>query len=539
MDKNNDRWVEERLATLTPDSEWQPNVRNGLAKLRERANGTARVWNWAWAIVATIAACLCLIALPASRMSARRVWESLFSNKEATQLSAGRLDFPISKGNREPPGKAGKNEEQQYSAASGEASVAGHSETRPNDSRQTTPRIEYIPSEVVANYLNVGLMMDVGELITVPVPQRPVIRANTGGGPSSTSIQIAPKLAPPPYDPFEPVTTRPKTLRTPEARYAAISLMRRALYSQEFFAPIFEPPFTHAEPGFPYTVKVSFAAGAQMQDRGIGEMEETRNLEGVRRWTGHIDGFTLTRIIPESGRFYDQGSRGPMPIRLQMVQSIVLGNLETLPDFTTDSIRTANATVHGIALTCILTSISATEAPGRDWSEKEYCIEPRSEQLQLYSAAPGIYVAYDYGASAPFHDHVVPDQFTASEAGRVVLNGTIKVEDPETSSLDPAGFTPTEQMVKGGVNLSSPSAALYVIQFRATTATSSVLQPVIVHATLSPDGNVVEAETLQASDRVLSQSALELVKKTKYAIPRQWHTFSDQPPQGELFATVQ
>jgi hypothetical protein len=222
-----------------------------------------------------------------------------------------------------------------------------------------------------------------------------------------------------------------------------------------------------------------------------------------------------------------------------MVQSIVLGNLETLADFTSDSIRTANATLYGTSLTCILTSIATTEAPGRDWSEKEYCIDPRSERLQLYSAAPGIYVVYNYDSPVPFHDHVVPDRFSVSEAGTVVLQGTIRIENPQASSLNPADFTPTDQMLKGGVSLPNPSAALYVIQSRTTTATSSVLEPVIVHANLSPDGDVLEAEALQASGRALSESALELVKQTRYAIPGQWHGLGGQPPQGELFATVQ
>jgi hypothetical protein len=133
---------------------------------------------------------------------------------------------------------------------------------------------------------------------------------------------------------------------------------------------------------------------------------------------------------------------------------------------------------------------------------------------------------------------VVPNQFTVSEAGAVVLRGTINIEDPDQASLDPADFVPSGQMIKGGVDLSNPSAALYVVQFRPITATSGVIQPVIVHATLASNGSVIEAETLQASDQAASQSALELVKKTKYAIPIQWHGFSGQRPQGELFATV-
>jgi peroxiredoxin len=82
-------WVDERLAALSPESEWQPNVARGLARLRERrgsGSGRGRSWSWVAAVtMASIAAvCFCLIALPAPRALAQRcldcsvaVWESL------------------------------------------------------------------------------------------------------------------------------------------------------------------------------------------------------------------------------------------------------------------------------------------------------------------------------------------------------------------------------------------------------------------------------------------------------------------------------
>jgi hypothetical protein len=58
---------------------------------------------------------------------------------------------------------------------------------------------------------------------------------------------------------------------------------------------------------------------------------------------------------------------------------------------------------------------------------------------------------------------------------------------------------------------------------------------VIIHATLSPDGRVIEAESLQVLDPALSQSALDLVKKTKYDT-----TFNyGYPAQQGIFVTVE
>jgi hypothetical protein len=531
MDKNDDRWVEERLATLTPGSGWQPNVTKGFAELRKRANQNARGQTWVWAIV-TMAACLCLIALPASRMRIRRLWEDLFFKSDAVRVSGGIRavpEVPGGTGIKASPGVSGTNQGQQFrTAVPDESRINGHSETRHRYSPQTAPRIEYIPSDNVADYLGMGVAMDGWEKVAslLPISQGPMIRATEESEPSSTPV----RTTSPPYDPFEPVTSKPEALRTPEARYPAISMIRRAAYSQAFFAPIFEPPYTHPEPGAPYTVRVSFTAGGATRDGGPGEMEETRNAAGARRWTARVGSFSLTRIIAD--RFYDLGSPGPIPIRLQMVRWIVLGNLEILTDFTTDSIRIANAALDGASLTCILTSVTATAAAGRDWSEKEYCIDPQSERLRVYSAAPGIYIVYDYGDSAAFRDHQVPNQFTVSEAGTVVLQGTISVKDPDPSSLDPALFIPTEQMLSTGVGLLNP---MYRSESRTTSKASGMLQPVVVHATLSPDGNVLEAEALQTSDRTLSQSAVELVKKMKYKISN----FYPYPPQGELFVTVQ
>jgi hypothetical protein len=68
------------------------------------------------------------------------------------------------------------------------------------------------------------------------------------------------------------------------------------------------------------------------------------------------------------------------------------------------------------------------------------------------------------------------------------------------------------------------------------TAPSTSVQPVIVHATLGVDGQVVEAEALQTADPVLSQSALELVKSRNFGSSARR---DGAPQQREVFVTVQ
>jgi peroxiredoxin len=76
--ENNDesnvgRWVDDRLAALSPDGEWQPDVQRGLArfrKRRERVKGGRR--RWAWIAAGAMATCVSLMATPVTRAFAQR-----------------------------------------------------------------------------------------------------------------------------------------------------------------------------------------------------------------------------------------------------------------------------------------------------------------------------------------------------------------------------------------------------------------------------------------------------------------------------------
>lgn len=77
MDTNREtdlgRWVDERLATLTPAKNWQPNAIGGLAVLQAKQSTAARsVRRWTWAVAAVSAVCLSAMAFPASRVLAQR-----------------------------------------------------------------------------------------------------------------------------------------------------------------------------------------------------------------------------------------------------------------------------------------------------------------------------------------------------------------------------------------------------------------------------------------------------------------------------------
>lgn len=74
MEKNSEmhvnRWVEERLATLSPAGEWQPDATKGLALVRQQQD-CRRGRRWIWIAAAGMAACICLVALPGPRAVAQ------------------------------------------------------------------------------------------------------------------------------------------------------------------------------------------------------------------------------------------------------------------------------------------------------------------------------------------------------------------------------------------------------------------------------------------------------------------------------------
>ena len=80
MDKHNEtnvnNWVDDRLAALSPDCNWQPNETQACARLHELASrpGEATGRKWTWAAASTLAAGLCILAFPAPRAVAQRLW---------------------------------------------------------------------------------------------------------------------------------------------------------------------------------------------------------------------------------------------------------------------------------------------------------------------------------------------------------------------------------------------------------------------------------------------------------------------------------
>ena len=308
---------------------------------------------------------------------------------------------------------------------------------------------------------------------------------------------------PPPADPHELVTHEPHTLSKPAERAAAIELLGRARNNLNMHA-------FHA----PYNLKVSFQTNGTTQSEGEGTMEQLSNGPEWR-WTAQLQGTTVIRLGGNS-QVYGTNPSAPIPLRVQQIRAALHWPIVRNPG--SALIRSANEELNGKRVTCLLLSSGVAENPApRAWVETEYCIDPATGLLQMWSAAPGIYAEYDYEGAADFHGQTLPRQITIFEDGAVVVQARVdSFEDP--GELDPNVFKPGPEMADVGESFTLSGPSRFPMRVDPSDApTSTYFQPVIVHATVdAEDGRVLDAEALQNSDRELSRAAMELVKSSSF-----------------------
>lgn len=89
------RWIDDRLIALTPESEWQPDLARGLARLRERRRAGGRIQRWAWIATAAVATAVSLAAFPVTRAFAQRCVSACASESSwVHELLVGTLPSP-------------------------------------------------------------------------------------------------------------------------------------------------------------------------------------------------------------------------------------------------------------------------------------------------------------------------------------------------------------------------------------------------------------------------------------------------------------
>jgi hypothetical protein len=322
--------------------------------------------------------------------------------------------------------------------------------------------------------------------------------------------------APVPYDANEPVTASPHELVNPQERGAALSLLDHARQNYNFYGP-------HT-PG--YRLKLSFNSNGSAQYEGSGSMEETWTGQGLR-WTANIGSSQTTRVAYRQA--WSDNPSAPVPMRIQMARAAVLWPV--MVPYTRAMLRGAPETLNGKSVLCVLISGSVPNAEGlRHWYEREYCVEPQTGNLMLWSEAPGHYVIYDYTSSTQFQGHVIANDLSIYEAGARVMQ--IHVDSlVDASGVKPESLRPTTELMAKGTSFFLRFPERFPLRVLPPPGVvPALIQPVIVHATLDRQGHVLEAEVLQNSGSELATKAIEAVRT---------RSFGGSPGQREVFVNVQ
>jgi hypothetical protein len=326
----------------------------------------------------------------------------------------------------------------------------------------------------------------------------------------------------PPFDAYEMVTREPRILTKPADRSAAIDLLDRARQNYNLHS---NPP----DVSIPYALKVMFETSGAAQLEGDWTMEELSDGGSHWRWTAQVRDLVAIRIGTD-GRVYGTNPPEPIPLRVQMVRSALYWPI--VHNVGAHEIRAANVERDGKAISCVLLSHSLPPNPApRSWVENEYCVDSATGRLQMWSEAPGIYVVYDYAGATEFHGHTLPRQISIYEDGQLVVQAHVE-SLKDAADIDPNLFKPTPDMADAGGSFTLAAPNRLPMRVDPTDGpTSPFFQPVIVHAILdAEDGTVLDAETLQNSDRELSHAALDMVTST---------AFEPSGFQQEVFINVQ
>ena len=336
--------------------------------------------------------------------------------------------------------------------------------------------------------------------------------------------QTAPSSALP-SDPLELATGATLKVANPENRALVLNLLERARQNGSEL---------YAAGGPAFHLKLSFTSSGQSRYTGPGEMDEIHYSRFTSwRWTARLGDYSQVRVF-QYGVPYDEKTTGPIPLRLQMVRGAVIWPMDNVRPGT--MIRMASAQWRGMELMCALLSggDGVGAAQGRQWQEREYCVDTKSALLRIYSEAPGIYTIYDYDNALHFHGRSLARQISIVESGDTMLQ--IHVDTLEDAAApDPALFTPSKEMLARGPGIVLIPAVWIPAYSTSPAGHTGKAEPVVVHASIDDHGKVIEAEVLQNSDPGVSNAALSFVRNSTYP-PRR---LARGPVQTEAFINVE
>ena len=316
-----------------------------------------------------------------------------------------------------------------------------------------------------------------------------------------------------PADVNEPVTGIAQATVEPADRASALFLLERAKQVSKLHMP--DTP--------PFALKVTFQAWGDIAYTGYGELTENWRNGQDWRWSAKLGNYSNSQF-GAGGRILATSATLETPLRVQMLRNAIFWAVRQTPS--SADIRTAAVQWNGKPATCVLFApnlapIGSTGVPdggrdvpaGRRWNDEEYCFDPATGLLQVYSFVPGSYVVYGYAKNRQFHGRAEPDQITLFSGGAKVMDAQLDVTDLGDVDPNAAGAGSAASGNVPAISLALPSRIPIL-----TTAGASQVQGgnAIIHATLDPAGRLIEAEVVTATDSATGQRALNSIKSGAY-----------------------
>ena len=263
----------------------------------------------------------------------------------------------------------------------------------------------------------------------------------------------------------------------------------------------------------PYRFNASFTASGNALNSGQGEISETWMTGQKWRWTASLADVSHLQMFYR-GELMEDRHLAVIPMRAHMLRNEALWATRTFNP--NARLRTAKVQWQGKPTTCILGADPGGDAPPanvRSWDEEEYCIDDASGALVVHSIAPGTYAQFQYDPNQQFHGLNTPDRIQLYVAGALVVDASFHVTD--ASAADESSLIPAEGMT----STPRPTGLGVAVLWRLDStggADASVVQPVIVHAEIDGDGNVVEMEMSAAATTALIPAALQKIRETNF-----------------------
>jgi hypothetical protein len=309
---------------------------------------------------------------------------------------------------------------------------------------------------------------------------------------------VALTTVPVPDDPLELVTSGARLVQSGEERAEMLDLLIKAHRLSNVRL--------HA-----YELKTTFTSYGSSTSDGRWILDDTSPGPEVYRWTA--EGPSFSGIFLAVNRLLSSNqSGGAMPLRLAQVRDAMWSAY--LPEIGPHAtLRVASGYLGGAELRCVLVAHGFYQkapppfASGRSFDESEYCVNPQSGLLEMFSRYPGVYVRYDYSNHLRFHEQTIPDGFTITEHGKTLIQAkTESVGDapPANSGLfEPSGL---RQLGVGQL----VAAPMQVRSFQSSPSVdgSSPPQVVVLHGMVSPEGQFSEVEILATTNSALDDAAV-------------------------------